>query len=357
VKVLAVVPAFDEAATITQVVAGVRAHVPVLVVDDGSTDGTGSRADAAGAVVLRHPRRLGKAQALRTGVAAARAWGATVIVTLDGDGQHDPAHIPRLLAALAPRTIVVGGRLHDAEALPADRLNAMRVAGFFIGWAAGLRVADTQSGYRAYPLELFEEVSTWRSGFVFETEILLAASAGGWSVREIPVPAIARAARRSRFRPLRDGAAIGTYLAGAVVRRAGREAIAGVEEIASVFGPERRQIRHAALLAEAASYADSPSWGLALGAAAVNRLGARLAWWWRHPRWRRGARVAGGAAATPLVLPLMVVQMLAGSWLPDVVTPLVARIYAEPIDGGRAVAPPPDDVVLARDAVLTRPPR
>ena len=350
------VPVFDEAATIGAVVGGVRAHVPVLVVDDGSTDGTGALAEAAGAVVLRHPRRLGKAQALRTGVAAARARGATAIVTLDGDGQHDPAQIPRLLGGLTPRTIVVGGRLHEADALPADRLNAMRVAGFFIGWAGGLRVADTQSGYRAYPLALFDEVPTRRAGFVFETEVLLAAAARGWAVREVPVPTIARAARRSRFRPLRDGTAIGVYLAGHVVRRAGQETAAGVEEVAALFGAERREVRHAALLAAAAAYGDSPAWGLALGAAAVSRMGARLARWWHHPRWRHGARAARGVAAAPIVLPLMALQALAGSRIPDVVTPLVTRLYAEPTDHGAGDVTAHDDVVLAHEA-LASPPR
>lgn len=355
-RVLAVVPVFDEAATIEAVVRGARAHVPVLVVDDGSHDGSGALAEAAGALVLRHPRRLGKAQALRTGVAAARGRGASAIVTLDGDGQHDPAQIPRLLEALTPRTIVVGGRLHTADALPADRLNAMRVAGFFIGWAGGLRVADTQSGFRAYPLALFDEVATWRSGFVFETEVLLAAAVRGWRVREVPVPAIPRAARRSRFRPLRDSAAIGAYLAGHVVCRAGREAVAGVEEVAAVFTSERCQVRHAALLAAAAAYADSPAWGLALGAAAVSRLGARLVHWWRHPRWRHDARAARGVAAAPVVLPLMALQALAGPRGPDMVTPLVTRLYADPADHPVPDASPSEDVLLTHEA-LASPPR
>lgn len=355
-RALAVVPVYDEASTIGAVVRGALVHLPVLVVDDGSGDGSGAIAEAAGAFVLRHPRRLGKAQALRTGMAAARARGASAIVTLDGDGQHDPAQIPRLLEALAPRTIVVGGRLHAPDTLPADRLNAMRVAGFFIGWAAGLRVADTQSGFRAYPLALFDEIATWRSGFVFETEVLLAAAARGWCVREVPVPAIARAARRSRFRPLRDSAAIGAFLAGHVVGRAGREAAAGVEEVAAIFRCDRRQVRHAALLAEAAPYADSPAWGLALGAAAVSRLGARLVHWWRHPRWRSDARAVGGAAAAPLVLPLMALQTLAGSWLPDLATPLVSRLYAAPVDRPAPEASPVGDAVLAHEA-LASPPR
>src|ERR671923_1631095 len=111
--VLIVVPVLDEALTIGRVVAAARAYGPVLVVDDGSRDGSAAAAEAAGAEVLRHPRPLGKAQALFTGVAAARRRGARRIVTLDGDGQHDPAAIPALLAAAedGERAIVVGNRL------------------------------------------------------------------------------------------------------------------------------------------------------------------------------------------------------------------------------------------------------
>jgi len=97
---LIVVPVFDEAATIGRVVRAARAHGAVLVVDDGSRDASAAIARASGAEVVRHPRRLGKGQAIRTGVAAARSRGASVVVTLDGDGQHDPGD---LAAVRAPR--------------------------------------------------------------------------------------------------------------------------------------------------------------------------------------------------------------------------------------------------------------
>src|SRR5207245_818561 len=109
---IVVVPVFNEAETISEVVAAARAHAPVLVVDDGSDDGSAAAARAAGAEVLRHPRRLGKGQAIRTGVAAARSRRASVVVTLDGDGQHDPGDLTAVLGAArgAPRAIVVGSR-------------------------------------------------------------------------------------------------------------------------------------------------------------------------------------------------------------------------------------------------------
>src|SRR2546426_3772784 len=225
---IVVVPVFNETETIGEVVAAARAHAPVLVGDEGSDDGSAAAARAAGAEVPRQPGRAGKGQAIRTGVAAARSRGASVVVTLDGDGQHDPRDLTAVLGAAqgAPRAIVVGSRLAEAGVLPPDRLNAIRVAGFFVNWASGLKLEDTQSGYRAYPVMLFDEIELRHGGFVLETEVLIAAAGRGWQVREVPVRAIPRARRRSRFRPLGDGAAIGAYLAGRVVARWAREAAA-----------------------------------------------------------------------------------------------------------------------------------
>ena len=276
-----VIPVFNEAETIGEVVAAARAHAPVLVVDDGSEDESAAIARRAGAEVLRHPRRLGKGQAIRTGVAAARSRGASVVVTLDGDGQHDPGDLAAVLGAArrTPGAIVAGSRMAEPSALQPDRLNAIRVAGFFVNWASGLALTDTQSGYRAYPVTLFDEVELRHGGFVLETEVLIAAAGRGWQVREVPVKAIARARRRSRFRPLGDGAAIGAYLAGRVAARWAREAAA--------------------------------------------------AGWWRRPRRRRAVAAAGATLAAPGLLVLLALQALAPRWFPDVVTPLVQRLCSQ----------------------------
>src|SRR5439155_363481 len=82
--------------------------------------------------------------------------------------------------------------------------------------ACGLRIRDTQSGFRAYPIELFDEIRVHRGGFVFETEVLVGAVARGWRVHEVPVAALPRERQRSRFRPISDGVAIGSYIAGRV---------------------------------------------------------------------------------------------------------------------------------------------
>jgi hypothetical protein len=322
-----VVPAFNEAATVGAVAAAAAAYAPVIVIDDGSSDATAAVAHDAGAEVLRHSRRLGKAQALRTGIAAARARGATFVATLDGDGQHDPARLPALLAAAAPRTIVIGSRPLEDGLLPPDRLNAMRVAGFFVNWASGLRVVDTQSGFRVYPVALFDEVRTRHAGFVFETEVLLAAAAKGWTVREIPVPILPRAGERSRFRPVSDGTRIGTYLVAQSLVRWGREARAAASAVAAEARAPKRVPRHAAMLNAAAPYADTPMWGMVLGSVAMRRLGHRLKYWWSHPRRRRAAVAGTACAVIPAVLGAMIAQaLLRGRW-PHLLTPIITTLY------------------------------
>ena len=311
---LIVIPVFDEAATIGRVVRAARAHGAVLVVDDGSHDASAAIARAAGAEVVRHPRRLGKGQAIRTGIAAARSRGASLVVTLDGDGQHDPGDLAAVLAAArsTPGTLVIGGRLRDPRLLAADRLNAIRVAGFFVNWASGLALEDTQSGFRAYPLAFFDDVRPRRGGFVFETEALVAAGLRGWPVREVPVTTIARAGRRSRFHPIADGVAIGAYLAGRVLVRWGLEAGAAV-----------------AALGGARAHLHSPGSWTSLGG------------WWRHPRRRRAAVAARATLAAPAVLPLLVVQALVAGR--DFTSPLVTRLCSQ----DRLDAPPAREPLIA----------
>ena len=344
-----VVPAYDEATTVGDVVRRARRHAPVIVVDDGSGDGTAQAAALAGADVRRHPQRRGKAEALRTGAAAARARGATHVVTLDADGQHDSDDVPALLAAVAPCTLVVGVRPRGDGALPPGRAEAIVVAGFFVNWASGLSLIDTQSGFRVYPLDVFDEVPARHGGFVFETEVLLAAAGRGWSIREVPVRALPRVAARSRFRPVVDGIAIGAHLATRSIARAVREAAAALGQIASVVAGRLARERHAAIFEAAAPYAGGIGWGAIIALLAARRAGGRLAWWWRHPRRRRATAAATAALALPLVLPLLVLAALTGLRL-RALSAVVAGVYAQE----RLHAEPTPHAIAVR-TVWTRP--
>lgn len=221
-----VIPAHDEAATIAHVAAGALAMCSdVIVVDDGSTDGTGDALGQLAVQVIRHAENRGKAAALGTGFAAALAGGAEVVVTLDADGQHRPEDIPRLLASAAayPDCIVIGARLADPTTIPKARYRANRVASFWISWAAGQWIEDTQSGFRVYPRRVLERVAAHlgtRDGFVFESEILIEAARRGFEVCSVPIPALYDPGRRpSHFRPVADVTAIVRMVAWKLLKR------------------------------------------------------------------------------------------------------------------------------------------
>jgi len=225
-KVVAVIPALDEAQTIRDIAERARREADALiVVDDGSTDGTAERLAGLDLVVVRRERNLGKADSLWDGIQRALAMGADAIVTLDGDGQHRPEDIGRLTAVHAkhPQSIVIGARLHDRSQFPVRRYYANRFAGFWISWAAGYPIADTQSGFRVYPASLFSQFarSDFRGDrFVFESEVLIRAARRGFFSVATRIPGIyPNQARPSHFRPVADIAKIVLMVAGQLLRR------------------------------------------------------------------------------------------------------------------------------------------
>jgi len=204
-----VIPAYNEAATIRDIAErALQFCSQVIVVDDGSTDGTAQALDGLGAHLLRNGRNLGKAASLWNGVQFALATGVDAVVTLDADGQHAPEDIPRLFAAAQQNfgSIVIGARLADRSAIPKLRYFANRAAVFWLSWACGQRLDDSQSGFRVYPAELFRKVRISHDrqhGFVFESEILIEAARFGHRCVTVPIAAVYRpGARASYFRQL-----------------------------------------------------------------------------------------------------------------------------------------------------------
>jgi glycosyltransferase involved in cell wall biosynthesis len=147
----AVIPCFNESASIGPLVAAVRRQLPfVLVVDDGSTDATAGLARNAGAVVVRHEQNLGKGAALQTGLSHALQRGCEWAVTLDGDGQHVPEDLPALMrcAAATGARLVIGNRMNEAQKIPWLRRQVNRWMSRKISQRAGRHLPDTQSGFR-----------------------------------------------------------------------------------------------------------------------------------------------------------------------------------------------------------------
>ncbi len=206
-----IIPAFNEVATIRDIASRALVYSSlIIIVDDGSTDGTRAALDGLPITLIEHKTNQGKAASLWDGILAAREHKVTYIVTLDGDGQHAPEDIPRLLAKTetAPNHIIIGARLADKSLIPPTRYWANRVANFWIAWAAGYPIADSQSGFRIYPSYLFNDLTistARRSSFVFESEILIKAAQRGIKSQAVAILAIyAKNARASHFRAARD---------------------------------------------------------------------------------------------------------------------------------------------------------
>jgi glycosyltransferase involved in cell wall biosynthesis len=202
----AVIPCLNESASITALVAAVSGRLSsVLVVDDGSADGTARLAKDAGAVVLRHAKNLGKGAALQTGLAHALESGFEWAVTLDGDGQHAPEDLPALFrrAELTGAKMVIGNRMGEAQKMPWLRRSVNRAMSKIISRRAGKFLPDTQSGFRLIHLPTWATLLLEAEKFEVESEMLLAFLAAGERVEFAPVQVL-RSNRASHICPLAD---------------------------------------------------------------------------------------------------------------------------------------------------------
>jgi len=190
-----VIPAFEAEAALPAVLQRLRDVLPgatVIVVDDGSRDGTGAAAAAHGAVVVRLPANQGKGRALASGVRAAVERGADAVVTMDADGQHSAECVPALLAPLTAgcADLVVGARRRGAGPMPWPRRLSNGLSSTLVSRALGLRVPDSQSGFRAFTRRVAETVRPAGARYEFETEFLFLAAHAGFRIASVPVPTV-----------------------------------------------------------------------------------------------------------------------------------------------------------------------
>ena len=189
-KTVAVIPAFNEASRVGRVVEEAKRFVDaVIVVDDGSADATGDVAEKAGAIVLRHIENSGVGAATMTGIEAARALGAQILVTLDADEQHSPDDIPAILAPIRAGTadIAFADRFARRNRIPFIRRLYNAIGNIITFGAAGKWVNDSQCGFKALGPKAIAEINLRMSGYEFCTEIVLECAQFRWRVAEVPV--------------------------------------------------------------------------------------------------------------------------------------------------------------------------
>jgi glycosyltransferase involved in cell wall biosynthesis len=195
VNIVCVIPARDEVSSVGAVVKKCKAYCSkVLVVDDGSVDGTGDVALEAVAVVIRHDIDLGYGAALSTGILAASGMGAEVVIILDADGQHDPDDIPTLLGPLFSNEadIVVGSRfLGSSDRMPFPKRIGNRILSHVATWRSKHNITDSQSGFRAFKVGAIHRFASQSADdYFWASEALIRTARAGARIKEVPVRSI-----------------------------------------------------------------------------------------------------------------------------------------------------------------------
>lgn len=204
-QIIAAIPCLNEAQFIADIVTRAKKYVDkVIVIDDGSTDKTSEIARAAGAEVIRHQKRKGAGAATKSGFQAAKANHADILVTLDGDGQHNPDEIPMLVSPISDNKadLVIGSRFpqqtqQTLQTLPTPQTNIRRYRKFgidVITWLYNLgsrvKITDSQCCFRAHSQRLLDSIDITENGFGFSVEVLTKARKKGLIITEVPISCV-----------------------------------------------------------------------------------------------------------------------------------------------------------------------
>ena len=203
-QTVALIPAWNEARMIEQVVPVAAAQLPVVLVDDGSDDGTPDLAEELGALVLRHEENQGKGAALRTGFNWALAEEVHAVVTLDADGQHDPVEIPKFTVVhrATDANLVIGRR--DFRRMPFPRRYTNPFGSWLLSLAVGEVIHDNQSGYRLYDRTMLQALDLSTAGFEFEVEVIGTALEHDLEIAWVDISTIYNTNTTSYSHPVRD---------------------------------------------------------------------------------------------------------------------------------------------------------
>jgi len=205
-RACAIIPAFNEAENISKVISGILEHaIDVIVVDDGSLDETFLLAERSGAYVIRHAKRCGKGLSLKSGFDYAIKNGYDIIISMDADGQHDPAGIPLFLdkAKKIGSGIVLGNRMDNPKGMPIIRIITNKFMSSMISIICCRNIPDTQCGYRLFTRDAIAKVDIEAQKFEVESEILVKLARDGFAIESVPIRSI-YGLEKSKIRPVRD---------------------------------------------------------------------------------------------------------------------------------------------------------
>jgi glycosyltransferase involved in cell wall biosynthesis len=189
-KILALIPAYNAAERVGSVIQGITRYMSeIVVIDDGSNDGTGQMAARNNAIVLSHPCNRGKGAALKTGFAYAMGHIYDAVITLDADGQHNPEYIPSFVKAFVEigADLIIGSRIDDKADMPWERRFSNWTTSHLLSSLLKFRIEDSQCGYRLYSRKAMGLPGLKSDRFEFETEAIIAAVRSGLNIRFLPV--------------------------------------------------------------------------------------------------------------------------------------------------------------------------
>lgn len=223
ISVLVVIPTYNNHNSLSEIVNGVlESGLKTLVVDDGSTDAALETIKHLPVEVIAHQQNRGKGQAILSAANWADAQGYSHIITIDADGQHSPADIPKFLDKIKdkPLSIIVGTRAFDSGPVPESSVFGRKFSNFWVRVSSGSSIADSQSGFRAYPLEVLKKVKCRAKRYNFEVEILVRAVWAGIILSSVDIGVAYNQAtiEASHFHPFKDNFRISLTYARLVLR-------------------------------------------------------------------------------------------------------------------------------------------
>jgi len=222
-QIIIVIPVYNHSGTLRDVVTkSLKVHDRVMVVDDGSTDGGVDTLEGLEVDIVRHSKNLGKGAAILSAAKKALRSGMTHMVTVDADGQHDPDDLRHFIPELEahPDAIIVGKRDFHGAYVPASSRVGRAISNFWLRVETGRSLGDAQSGFRVYPISLFQQLKLRERRYSLEIEILVRAALAGIELREVDISIYypSPAERVSHFRLFRDNLRLSLLNARLVMR-------------------------------------------------------------------------------------------------------------------------------------------